>query len=90
MKKIFTRHPHSVGQSYLIHLKFASSLGMNLMMASVACIIHAIFPFLFTTTGSSILMKMMHRLVARKPTLEDELAELLLMIEQKKASIDEI
>jgi hypothetical protein len=86
MKNIFTEHPNSVGESYFVHLKFSCYFGLNMIAASLACLIHGIFPFLFKSTGSSILIKMMHRFVDRKPMLEDKLAGLFSVMEGKKAN----
>lgn len=47
MKKFFTQHPFSVGETYLQHFKYALLFGVSMLMGGLACIIHAIFPFLF-------------------------------------------
>jgi Family of unknown function (DUF6356) len=49
---LFTEHPASVGESYSAHLLRASWFGSRLILAGVACLVHAIFPFLFVKTGS--------------------------------------
>lgn len=51
MKNIFTDHPHSVGESYIQHLKFALWFGFTLFLTSLACLVHAFFPFLFVNTA---------------------------------------
>jgi hypothetical protein len=85
MKNIFTEHPNSVGETYWVHFKFASCMGINLMMASIVCTLHAIFPFLFKKTGSSIMIKLMHRLIARKPSVGEDVAGLVTAIEHKNS-----
>lgn len=50
--KLFTQHPRSIGESYLQHMRFALTYGSKMIAGGLACIIHAIFPFLFETTGS--------------------------------------
>lgn len=52
MLKYFTTHPASVNQSYWAHLLFACSFGFIMLRGGIACIIHALFPFMFQTTGS--------------------------------------
>lgn len=84
MKNIFTEHPNSVGETYLQHLRFACSFGINLFLGSFACFIHAFFPFLFTKTGSNIVFKMTHKLVDRKPSIAGELDGLINIMENKK------
>lgn len=53
--KRFTEHPHSVGESYGRHMLVAFGVSARLAMAFWAVVVHAVFPFLFPTTGSRIL-----------------------------------
>ena len=53
LDKLFTDHPRSVGETYVEHLDSAWSFGARMVLAGLACLIHGIFPFLFTRTGSS-------------------------------------
>jgi uncharacterized protein DUF6356 len=48
----FIDHPASVGESYSTHLVCAAGFGLRMMFGGVACLIHAVFPFLFERTGS--------------------------------------
>ena len=48
-----TQHPAAVGESYAEHMAVAFRFGCRLLLASLACLIHGVLPFLFTTTGSS-------------------------------------
>ena len=52
--KLFTDHPNSVGGSYLQHGLVAGSYSIKLFLASIVCFVHALLPFLFKTTASSI------------------------------------
>ena len=54
IKKLFTEHPHSLGESYLEHLICAAGYGLRMIFAGFAAIIHSIFPFLFETTASDL------------------------------------
>jgi len=54
IKKSFTEHPRDVGESYFMHLIWATIYGVHFLYAGIACLIHAVFPFLFKDTGSSI------------------------------------
>lgn len=58
MANIFTRHPAEIGESYSEHLGAAGAFGLTLVGAGLACIVHAVLPFLFTHTAS----KSVHRL----------------------------
>ena len=51
INRLFTSHPESVGETYLEHMSSASTFGLHLMLAGLACTVHAILPFLFKTTG---------------------------------------
>lgn len=50
--RMFTEHPKSIGETYFQHLGVALRFGSKMIIGGTACIIHAIFPFLFQTTGS--------------------------------------
>tara|TARA_Y100000310_G_scaffold231132_1_gene233650 strand:+ start:373 stop:648 length:276 start_codon:yes stop_codon:yes gene_type:complete len=54
IKRLFTGHPDSVGESYLKHMVWAAFFSIAFLFAGVICLIHAIFPFLFVETASSI------------------------------------
>lgn len=84
MKSLFTKHPNSVGESYLQHAKFAFIFGFNMVFGGLACLLHAIFPFLFEKTGSNILMKMLDFYVRRIPSVEGRLVELCKSVQAKK------
>ncbi|MDP6169535.1 MAG: DUF6356 family protein [Candidatus Marinimicrobia bacterium] len=57
MKNIFKEHPNSVGETYIQHMKKAIVYSIKLAMASVCCMIHSLFPFLFLDTASRISKK---------------------------------
>src|SRR5689334_3287021 len=86
MKNIFTEHPHSVGESYFQHMKFASYFGFNMMLGGLACLTHAIFPFIFQKTGSNVLIKMTHDFIERMPEVESRVLKLSQVIEKKATS----
>ncbi len=53
---------------YLAHMLTAVGFGMQLISAGLACIIHGLFPFCFTQTGSSAVKRIHHEMIeARKP-----------------------
>lgn len=52
LNRLFTEHPASVGESYGEHLVVAGSFGLRMMLGGLACLIHALLPFLFVRTGS--------------------------------------
>jgi hypothetical protein len=62
----FTAHPHAVGETYLEHSRVASSDGLKLIVAGFACLVHAVFPFLFVTTGSRTILGLADWITASK------------------------
>jgi hypothetical protein len=66
----FLAHPHSVGESYAAHLRAAASFAGLLFLASAACLIHAVFPFLFERTASRTVMRLHERMTRRTAPLE--------------------
>jgi hypothetical protein len=54
MVNLFTKHPKSIGETYLTHFKCAFKFGFMMIMGGIACVLHSIFPFLFTNTGSNV------------------------------------
>ena len=48
----FTKHPKSVGETYLQHMWCALKFSVKLYYLSYIALIHSIFPFLFEYTAS--------------------------------------
>lgn len=83
MKNIFTSHPHSIGETYFQHLKFASQFGGRMLLGGFACLIHAVFPCFFEKTGSNMLLKMTHHFVGRMPKIEGKALDLSRLMQEK-------
>ncbi|MEP3227521.1 MAG: DUF6356 family protein [Parasphingorhabdus sp.] len=64
--KVFTDHPQSVGETYAEHFVVASSFGLPMILAGLACLMHGIFPFLFEKTGSNLVKKLYDRMVTNR------------------------
>lgn len=64
--KIFTQHPASVGENYLQHMGSALSFALPLLGAFLACLVHALLPFLFAKTGSRIIVRLHDRMVTNR------------------------
>jgi Family of unknown function (DUF6356) len=84
MKNIFTEHPHSIGESYLQHFFFAFKFGAQMAAGGLACILHAVFPFIFQKTASNYLLAMTDDFVCRMPAMEDRVIKLAHSIERKR------
>jgi len=72
--KFFTEHPESVGETYAEHFIVASSFGIPMISAGVACLLHGIFPFLFEKTGSNLVKKLYDRMVINRVRSENSSA----------------
>ena len=58
-------HPSSCSESYGEHLLHAAHFGTKLIVAGIACVVHAILPFLFTDTASNQVKKLNEELKSR-------------------------
>lgn len=66
MQNPFTSHPRSVGETYYEHLRHASGFGFKMIGAGIACLLHALLPFLFEYTGSNTIFKLAKILAKRR------------------------
>jgi hypothetical protein len=64
--RLFLDHPRAVGEGYRDHMKFAANFGAQMICGGLGCLIHAVFPFLFVTTGSRT-VRNLHQLLATCP-----------------------
>ncbi|VVE43486.1 capsule biosynthesis protein [Pandoraea morbifera] len=64
--KIFTQHPASVGENYFQHMGSALSFALPLLGAFLACLVHALLPFLFEKTGSRLIVRLHERMVTHR------------------------
>jgi hypothetical protein len=64
LRRLFLDHPETMGESYLEHQAVALSFAWPLLLASLACAVHALVPGLFTSTGSRAIVRLNDRLAA--------------------------
>jgi hypothetical protein len=64
--RLFLQHPRSVGESYLEHQRHALGFGFSLLLAALACLIHAVVPGLFVHTGGDAITRLHDRMAARR------------------------
>ena len=75
LSKPFTEHPASVGETYGEHFFTALSFSFLMLKGAICCGVHALFPFLFTKTGSACIECLHDRMVmnrSRIPNCEDQ------------------
>jgi hypothetical protein len=66
MNKLFIEHPASVGETYTEHLVHASGFGAKMVWGGLACIVHAILPFMFVKTASIVIHQLHDRMVINR------------------------
>jgi hypothetical protein len=69
MHRLFTEHPESVGETYTEHMVHASHFGGRMVLAGLACMVHAVLPFMFVHTGSDAIESLNARMQARRRPL---------------------
>jgi hypothetical protein len=62
----FTQHPRSVGESYWQHMGVALSFAGAMLLGAAASLVHGVFPFLCTRTGSGIVLRLHERVTRRR------------------------
>jgi len=64
----FTDHPASVDETYTEHLATATGFGFSMIVGGLACLVHGLFPWLCTRTGSDTIRALHHRMVTHRTT----------------------
>ncbi len=73
----FTDHPASVNETYLQHMGMAFGFGGRMLLGSLACFVHGVFPWLCLTRGSDTIRALHHRMVSHRvahPAVQDRSA----------------
>jgi hypothetical protein len=66
LRKAFVEHPASVGEGYFEHLCHAMWFAVRMILGGIACLVHAVFPFLFVKTGSHAIEELNERMVLNR------------------------
>ena len=69
IRKAFTEHPASVGETYFQHLMHASGFGARMVLGGFACMLHGLLPFLFVKTGSKQIETLHGKMVVNRSKL---------------------
>ena len=64
--RLFLEHPRAIGESYLEHQRCALGFGFSLLLAGLACVVHALVPGLFVRTGSDAITRLNDLMIARR------------------------
>lgn len=77
LRRLFNDHPSSVGETYLEHGRHALSFGWAMLRGSIACFIHAAFPWAHRRTGSQTVIRLHGQMVInRRKQRADEMSSL--------------
>jgi hypothetical protein len=68
LKRLFTEHPATVGETYGEHMRVSLSFALPLTRAAAAAYLHAFLPFLCTTTASGTVKALYARMTRRCST----------------------
>jgi len=60
------KHLADVDEGYFEHLSHAAGFGFTMVGAGLACLVHAVLPFAFITTGSEAIEKLHDRMVVNR------------------------
>jgi hypothetical protein len=66
LRRLFTEHPASVGETYLQHLGAASGFAVRMLGGAIACFLHALLPFAFRHTGSNCISSLHERMITHR------------------------
>ena len=66
LNSYFTDHPATVGETYVEHMGMAGSFSLRLLLAGLACLAHAVFPFLFEKTGGRMITELHDAMVTNR------------------------
>lgn len=72
--RAFTEHPASVGETYTEHMARAACFGVRMIGAGIACLVHALLPFLFERTGSAAIAELNDRMITNRRAAPPPLA----------------
>ena len=64
--RMFRDHPRSLGMSWAGHASGAAAIGIKMIGAGVACIVHALVPVLFTETAGRTVVDLHAHMTQRK------------------------
>ena len=66
ISRLFTDHPASVDETYSEHFRVAVGFGSKMILAGLACTVHALLPFLFERTGSRCIEHLYERMTVSR------------------------
>lgn len=66
MFRRFTDHPAKVNETYFQHMGVAFRFGGRMLLGSLGCFVHGLFPWLCLTRGSDTVRTLHHSMVTHR------------------------
>ena len=66
LQRLLNEHPASVGETYTEHCRHAAGFGFSMIFGGVACLLHALLPWMFVCTGSKVITRLHDRMVVNR------------------------
>lgn len=63
LRRLFTDHPATAGETYAQHFVSAVGFSTQMMIGAMCCLVHALLPFLFQTSGSGTIRRLYSAMV---------------------------
>lgn len=76
IRKLFIDHPRELGETYAEHLLIAGRFGAEMVVGGLACMLHALLPAAFKSTGSGTVSRLHARMVAKRGAVRADQAQL--------------
>jgi hypothetical protein len=75
LRGLFTEHPASVGETYVQHLVAACGFAVSMVVGGLACLAHAVLPFIFVTTASRTVARLHDRMIKNRARVSSGLPD---------------
>jgi hypothetical protein len=69
--RLFTDHPATVNETYGHHFVAAAGFGFRMIWGGLVCLVHAVIPGAFCTTGSDLIRELHERMVTNRRRLAE-------------------
>ena len=90
LNRLFLDHPRSVGESYFEHQHAALTFAGWMFLGSLACLVHALLPAAFRTTGSRTVGRLYRRMILNRSKLENATASQSLVAQAPSVDVWEL
>ena len=72
LDRLLLEHPREIGETYTEHAGHALFIGMRMIVAGIACLVHALLPGLFIRTASNTVDDIQDLMTRRATATLDE------------------